>query len=175
MLKKIIILLLVTFTLSEAKNSFSSERFLGIEVGYSTLESNNIIGRKESDNSFEYGFQIGAQNREWRTTVDVDFFKDKKKKYQQARLSFDYFVWNSLYKTDNIIFKPYLGVHIGWMNYTNEVGNTDSSGVLYGAQTGLAWNVLKEVDFDLSYKYSKTNIKTIDSLSGFVLGLNYIY
>jgi len=175
MLNKIFILILLIFTFSEAKDAFSSERFLGIEVGYTTLESNNIIGIKESNPDIEYGFKIGAQNMEWRTTVDLNFFKDKKKKYQQARLSFDYFVWNSLYETDDIVFKPYLGTHIGWMNYTNEVGAVESSGMLYGGQAGLAWNVLNEVDFDLSYKYSKTNIKDVESLNGFVLGLNYIY
>ncbi|SFV63445.1 hypothetical protein MNB_SV-14-763 [hydrothermal vent metagenome] len=175
MLNKIFILFLLIFTFSEAKDAFSSERFLGIEVGYSTIESNNVIGIKESNRDIEYGFKIGAQNKEWRTTADVNFFKDKKKKYQQAKLSFDYFVWNSLYKSDDIVFKPYLGAHIGWMNYTNEAGNTESSGMLYGGQAGLAWNVLDEVDFDLSYKYSKTNIKDIDSVSGFVLGLNYLY
>jgi len=175
MLNKILICSLLTLTLSEAKDAFSSERFLGIEVGYSTLESGNIIGVKESNSAIEYGFKIGAQNEEWRTTVDVNFFRDKEKNYQQARLSFDYFVWNSLYKTDDIVFKPYLGAHIGWMNYTNEVGNSESTGMLYGGQAGLAWNVLNEVDFDLSYKYSKTSIKDIDSLNGFVLGLNYIY
>ena len=175
MLNKILLFSLLTFTLSEAKDAFSSERFLGIEVGYSTLESDNIIGNKESDSNIEYGFKIGAQNEEWRTTINMNFFKDKKKKYQQAKLSFDYFVWNSLYKKDDIVFKPYLGGHVGWMNYTNEGGSTKSSGMLYGAQAGLAWNVLNEVDFDLSYKYSKTNIESIDSLSGVVLGLNYIY
>jgi opacity protein-like surface antigen len=175
MLNKILLFSLLTLTLSEAKDAFSSERFLGIEVGYSTLETDNIIGNKESDSNIEYGFKIGAQNEEWRTTVALNFFQDKKKKYQQAKLSFDYFVWNSLYKTDDIVFKPYLGGHIGWMNYTNEGGNTESSGMLYGAQAGLAWNVLNEVDFDLSYKYSKTSIKDVDSLSGVVFGLNYIY
>jgi len=175
MLNRIFISILLVLTFSQGKDSFSSERLLGIEVGYSNVNSNSAIGIKESGSSIEYGFQIGAQNKEWRTTVDVNFFKDKKKKYQQARLSFDYFVWNSLYETDNIIFKPYLGAHIGWMNFTNEVGSVESSGLLYGGQVGLAWNVLNEVDFDFSYKYSETSIKNVDNLDGFVLGLNYIY
>jgi hypothetical protein len=175
MLNRIFISILLILTFTKAKDAFSSERFLGIEVGYTTLESNNIIGRRENNSDIEYGVKIGAQNKEWRTTVDLNFFKDKKKTYQQTRLSFDYFVWNSLYETDDIIFKPYLGTHIGWMNYTDEAGNSEASGLLYGGQAGLAWNVLNEVDFDFSYKYSKTNIKEIETISGFILGLNYIY
>jgi len=105
----------------------------------------------------------------------LNFFKDEKKKYQQARLSFDYFFWNSLYKSDDVVFKPYIGTHIGWMKYSDEKGNISSNGLLYGGQAGLAWNVLNEVDFDLSYKYSQTSIKNVDSMSGFVLGLNYLY
>jgi len=175
MLKKTFILILLIFISLEAKDEFSSERFIGIEVGYSTLEGQNSIGLSEANKDIEYGFKLGAQNKEWRTTVDLNFFKDKKKKYQQARLSFDYFFWNSLYKSDDVVFKPYIGTHIGWMKYTDELGNTSSSGLLYGGQAGLAWNVLNEVDFDLSYKYSQTNIKNVDNVSGFVLGLNYLY
>jgi len=175
MLNRIFLSTLLTISLSHAKDDFSSERFLGIEVGYSSIESTNIINNKESSDGFEYGFRIGAQNEEWRTTVDVGLFNDKKKKYQQAKLSFDYYVWNSLYKADDIIFKPYLGAHVGWMNYTNELGNVEESGLLYGGQAGLVWNVLNEVDFDLSYKYSMSNIESVDSLSGFVFGMNYIY
>ncbi len=175
MSNKIFILILLLSTFSQSKDAFSSERFLGIEVGYTTLKSNNIIGIKENTPDVEYGFKIGAQNREWRTTVDLNFFKDNKKSYQQAKLSFDYFLWSSLYKSDDIVFKPYLGANIGWLNYTNESASTKSNGLLYGGQLGLAWNVLDEVDFDLSYKYSLTNNKNIDSLSGFVLSLNYLY
>jgi len=175
MLKKFFILFLLILTFSNAKDAFSSERFLGIEVGYSMMESRNQIGVIEDNRDAEYGIKIGAQNAEWRTTIDVNLFKDTHKKYEQARLSFDYFVWNSLYKKDDIVFKPYLGTHIGWMNYTDEQGNIKANGLLYGAQAGLAWNVLDEVDFDFSYKYSKTTISDVESLSAFMLGLNYLY
>ncbi len=175
MFNKIFILTLIIFSCSEAKDAtFSSERFIGIEVGYSTLNNINEVGMVESKD-IEYGFKIGAQNRDWRTTVDLNFFKNKDKTYQQARLSFDYFFWSSLYKSDDIVFKPYIGANVGWINYTDEDRYIKSNGLLYGGQAGLAWNVLDEVDFDLSYKYSRTNVENIDSLSAFVLGLNYLY
>ncbi|HIE25541.1 MAG TPA: hypothetical protein EYP74_06005, partial [Anaerolineales bacterium] len=67
-------------------------------------------------------------------------------------LDFDRFVWASLYETDSIIFKPYLGAHVGWLRYTADL-ETDS-GLAYGGQLGLAFNVLNEVDFDLGYRYT---------------------
>lgn len=175
MFNKIFILILIVYSSVEAKDAFSSERFLGIEVGYSTVDTHSLIGNEDSSSDIEYGVKIGSQNREWRTTFDFNLFKDKEKKYQQARLSFDYFLWSSLYKSDDIVFKPYLGAHIGWINYIDLAVSRKSDGLIYGGEAGLAWNVLDEVDFDLSYKYSTTNIKEIDSLSGFVLGLNYLY
>ena len=174
MLDKILLSSLLIFTLSEADDSFSSERFIGIEVGYSSADTTSAINNKGSSKDIEYGLRIGAQNEEWRTTVSLNFYGDKEKEYKRVMLEFDRFVWESLYKTDNIVFKPYLGGHIGYMNYTDE-GGIDESGLLYGAQAGLAWNVLDEVDFDLSYRYSASDLSYVDDIGSFVFGANYIY
>jgi len=174
MLNKILLSSLLIFTLSEANDSFSSERFIGIEVGYSSTDTTSAIDKKNSSQDVEYGLRIGAQNEEWRTTVSFNLYGDKKKEYKRVMLEFDRFVWSSLYKTDNIVFKPYLGGHIGYLNYTDE-GGIDESGLLYGAQAGLAWNVLDEIDFDLSYRYSASNLVYVDDIGSFVFGANYIY
>jgi len=174
MLNKILLSSLLIFTLSEAEDSFSSERFIGIEVGYSAADTTSAIQTKSTTKDVEYGFRVGAQNEEWRTTFSINFYGDKEKEYKRAMLDFDRFVWTSLYEIDNIVFKPYLGGHLGYVNYTDE-GGIDESGFLYGAQAGLAWNVLDEVDFDVSYRYSVSNLSYLDNLSSFAFGANYIY
>ena len=173
MFNRIILITLATLTLSHASNEFSSERLLGIEVGYSNLNINkNSI--KTSTNSSEFGLKIGSQNRDWRTTIAGNFFTKEGHKYQKVMLEFDHFVWSTLYKTGNILFKPYLGGHIGWMKYTDNFSLSDN-GMVYGGQAGLAWSLLNEVDFDLGYRYSLTNINEVDSINSVIFGVNYIY
>ena len=173
MFNKIFLVSLLTFSLSHAVDEFSSERLLGIEVGYSNLNTS----KKSSDlrvQGAEFGLKIGAQNEEWRTLLSGNFFTRGGHKYQKAMLQFDRFVWASLYETDNIVFKPYLGGHIGWMTYTDDF-SLDNNGMIYGGQAGLAWTVLNEVDFDLGYRYSVTDIENVDSIGSVVFGVNYIY
>jgi opacity protein-like surface antigen len=178
MLNKILLSSLLILTLSEAKDSFSSERLLGIEVGYTGIDTKDAIGLDESVNSVEFGFRIGAQNRDWRTSLIANMTNSDGHKTQKAMLSFDKFVWQSLYKKDDIVFKPYLSGHVGYIKYIAE-GTTkagiDEKGMLYGGGVGLVWNVLDEVDFDLGYRYSFTQLDTLDSLDAVTLGINYIY
>jgi opacity protein-like surface antigen len=173
MLNKILLSSLLILTLSEAKDSFSSERLLGIEVGYTGIDTKDAIGLDESVNSVEFGFRIGAQNRDWRTSLIANMTNSDGHKTQKAMLSFDKFVWQSLYKKDDIVFKPYLSGHIGWIKHTAD--NLSENGMLYGGGLGLAWNVLDEVDFDLGYRYSVTQLDNLDSLDAVTLGVNYIY
>jgi len=173
MFHKIFLATLLALTLSHASDEFSSERLLGIEVGYSDLNT-NFNGSDTTIRSAEFGLKIGAQNDEWRTTLAGNFFTKNGHKYQKVMLQFDRFVWASLYETDDIVFKPYLGGHIGWMKYTDDFSINDN-GMVYGGQAGLAWNVLNEVDFDLGYRYSLTDIDNVDNIGAVVFGVNYIY
>jgi len=172
MLNKLLLFSVLALTSVEAQDAFSSERFLGIEVGYgsATYERSSI---DQSSKDVEYGFRIGAQNQDWRTTLVGNIAKGKDQKYQKAMLSFDKFIWQSLYKEDNIMFKPYLGGHIGWIKHTAD--DLSESGMLYGAEVGVVWNVLDEIDFDLGYRYSVTNLDSLDNIDAMTLGINYIY
>ncbi len=173
MISKILLSSLLILTLSEAKDSFSSERLLGIEVGYAGLETQDSIGLSQSTKSVEFGFRIGAQNKDWRTTIIGNMSNSDGHKIQKGMISFDKFVWQSLYKKDDIMFKPYLNGHIGYLKHSTD--NISEKGLLYGGGAGLVWNVLDEVDFDLGYRYSFTDLSKLDSLSTVSLGVNYIY
>jgi len=174
MFNKLFISTALTMTVAYAVDDFSSERLLGIEVGYSTVSSTNEIGINKSNTGAEVGLRFGAQNEEWRTTVRASFMKTQGRDYQKVMLDFDRFVWASLYKTDSVVFKPYLGGHIGWLRYTDDVSLSDN-GLAYGGQMGLALNVLNEVDFDLAYRYTVTNIESVDDIGSLVFSVNYLY
>jgi opacity protein-like surface antigen len=173
MINKLLLSSLLILTLSEAKDSFSSERLLGIEVGYAGLETKDAIGLDESINNVEFGFRIGAQNKEWRTSIIGNMSNSNGHETQKAMISFDKFVWQSLYKKDDIVFKPYLSGHLGWIKHTAD--NLSENGMLYGGGAGVSWNVLDEVDFDLGYRYSITNLDNLDNFDAITLGVNYIY
>jgi opacity protein-like surface antigen len=156
-----------------AEDSFSSERFLGIEAGYGTVQSKNPIGESVSNEGVEFGFRLGAQNEEWRTTLSGHMFSKNSQEYFRTMLTFDRFIWSSFYETDRIMFKPYLGGHVGWLKYNDK--EADDNGFIYGAQAGIAWNVLKEVDFDLGYRYSFSDVKKVDDIGSIVFAVNYLY
>ena len=175
MFNKILLTIVVLATTISAKDEFSSSRFLGIEAGYGTVQSRNVIGVPQSEKGIEFGFRLGAQNEEWRTTLSAHNFNKNGQKYFRGMISFDRFVWASLYKTDNIIFKPYIGGHIGWMKYVNSNIPMEKRGYFYGGEAGLAWNVLREVDFDLGYRYSISNVDKVDDIGSVVFAVNYLY
>jgi opacity protein-like surface antigen len=173
MFNKVFLTILSVVTLSYSVDDFSSERLLGIEVGYTTINSTNEIGLNQSDSNAEFGFRLGAQNEEWRTTIHASFMKVGSRNYQKVMLDFDRFVWASLYKTDSVVFKPYLGAHVGWLRYT-DVSLSDN-GLAYGGQMGLALNVLNQVDFDLGYRYTVADIESVDDIGSLVFSVNYLY
>jgi len=175
-INNIILTSMLTLTLGHAVDDFSSERLLGIEVAATTIGYADEIGYRQKNEDAEFGLRLGAQNEEWRTTVRFNFMKAKGRGYQKAMLDFDRFVWASLYKTDSIVFKPYLGAHIGWMRYTDDkFADKSGSGLAYGGQLGLTLNVLDEVDFDLGYRHTIANIDAIESTGSFVFSANYLY
>ncbi len=168
---------LITILLSSsiyAKDSFSSERFLGIEAGYGTIKATSVIEDSTEQQGVEFGFRLGAQNEEWRTTISTHYFNKKHQSYLKTMLQFDRFVWASNYETDNIIFRPYIGAHVGWVNYKNEL-NQATNGFIYGGQAGITLNVLREVDFDFGYRYSLSDVSRVSDIGGFVFGVNYLY
>ncbi len=173
MFSKIVLATVATISLANAVDDFSSERLLGIEVGYTSANTPNGLGLNESNSNIEFGLRLGAQNEEWRTTVRANSLSTGEKKYQKLMIDFDRFVWASLYKTDSIVFKPYLGGHIGWLHYTDDI--TSANGLAYGGQLGVALNVLNEVDFDLGYRYTMTDVSKVNDMSSFVFSANYLY
>lgn len=173
MFNKILFIIITLNGLIYAQDSFTSERFLGIEAGYGTVSSKNIIDVNEKNSGVEFGFRLGAQNQEWRTTISGHQFNKNGQKYFRTMLAFDRFLWSSLYETDRIVFKPYLGGHVGWLKYSDN--SIEDNGFIYGTQAGLAWNVIKEIDFDLGYRYSFSDLKGVDDIGSVVFAINYLY
>jgi opacity protein-like surface antigen len=192
------------------ENYSEGRTFVGAEVGFVKLDvSANVFDtltgltsptfESQSDSSTAYGFHIGAQDAEWRTTLLYSYYSNEEgidtETIHKGGLYLDYFILQS--EVESFTFMPYIGAHIGYMSYewTEDTGfgidqvNADDSNVYYGGQVGVAVTVAESFQFDLSYRYSLTNLKDLatdigngyvvntdlDDMSEIVIGFNYFF
>ncbi|MEA2027392.1 MAG: outer membrane beta-barrel protein [Campylobacterota bacterium] len=154
----------------------SGERFIGLEIGAATIQANTggLFGENDvKGTDAEFGIRIGAQNSEWRTILSLNYYDNKEsdQNYERGLIGFDYYLLSSQYKAAS--FKPYLGLHGGYMNY--ESTQIEEDGFFYGAQAGFTVDLMKEIDVDVAYRYSLGDTHEVDSIGNFVLGVNYLY
>lgn len=176
MVKKVIVagLCMALSTVVEAGDTSISESIIGVEVGYGAIQANNqfspIVGELNHNGSnVEFGLRIGAQQKDWRALFVADYMnsKDDDQKYTKGMLAVDYFI------LQDSALKPFIGGNAGYMNY--ESTNIDESGFLYGAQAGLIYRIMDNVEMDMTYRYSLTSANETDHIQGLTFGLNYIY
>lgn len=165
-----------------AENYSVGQTFVGLEVGSTKLDRNVLVDPEPtSDSSIEYGFRLGAQNDEWRTTVLYTYYNDEDSVYEdtmhKGSLNLDYFIWST--DANGMSIKPFIGGHVGYMSYELSDDDTitaDESGVFYGGQAGVSLAIGEVVELDLSYRYSLTNLdSSLDNTGSIVFGLNYFY
>ena len=176
MVKKIAMVLLCTVLGSSlyAENMTTGKGFLGLEVGYASVQGD--VGGffpeldREGD-AVEYGIRLGAQTSEWRTMLLFDYYdsSDDDQNMEKGYLTVDYF----FLQDDTSAFRPFIGVNVGYANY--ESTDVDENGALYGAQAGIVVNVAESIDLDLSYRYSLSSMDALDHVGSVVFGLNYLY
>jgi len=183
MVKKIVTSLLGTMVISsflQAEGMSESKGFVGLEVGYSTIQA-DVVGFYQENNyegtDIEYGFRIGAQNEDWRTMFVFNYFDstEDNQNYEKGLLQLDYFV--ASLGSGSVVMKPFIGLNVGYMNYESDgegiTDNIDESGFVYGGQVGIAVSFSKTVDVDLMYRYSLADTDYTDHIGSIVLGVNY--
>lgn len=209
MVKKIVTgILAVALTGSlYAENYSVGQTFIGVELGSTEVDSSarlysdgypSIEFGEKSDSNIEYGFRLGAQNDEWRTTVLYTYYNDEDSGYEdtmhKGSLNLDYFILST--DAGGMKIKPFIGGHVGYMSYELSADTlenlsvilTDESGVFYGGQIGVALAVAEMLEIDLSYRYSFTNLEdmvaegidwhaetSLDNTGSIVFGLNYFF
>jgi opacity protein-like surface antigen len=191
MIRKIAVALLcVTLgsTLYARDDISQSKPFIGLEIGYATVQGDvggffpGDIIRDYEGSDIEYGIRIGAQKEEWRTTLSFNYFDGNEdgneQNYEKGLFSLDYlFLYANQGKST---FQPFIGINVGYMNYES-TNNIDMSGFVYGAQAGLIFSITETVDIDVMYRYSLSNATqddrdaSLDHVGSIVFGINYIY
>jgi hypothetical protein len=159
-----------------ASESFSSDKFIGVEVGSTQLQGDIGGILAVADNKvtgIEYGLKIGAQKNIWRTTLSLDFFDKEDQNTEKFIGTFDYFFLQNDDMKKRMTIDPYFGINVGYVNY--ESTGIDESGVLYGGQAGIVVHMVDSLDVDLSYRYSLSSLDSLDHSGSVTLGLNYFY
>lgn len=150
--------------------------FIGFEAGVAKMESDTSNGsfltKDVTGQDVAYGIRIGAENEEWRASLLVDLFDNKEdnQEYKSGSILVDYFIPVS---ASLWWFKPYIGVHGGYMTYSS-TGLT-SDGVLFGAQGGFVIRLAESFNVDLGYRYSATQAPYTKRIESIQLGFNYLF
>jgi len=171
MVKKIVIALLCT-VLGSSLYADESKGFMGLEVGYASVDGDIFTGQKHTGEAEEFGLRLGAQTNEWRSMFVFDYFNsdDDDQTVEKGFLMIDYFFLDSDIDT---VVRPYMGANIGYANYESTL--VDESGLIYGGQVGIALRAGSSVDIDLTFRYSLGQVDALNNVSSITLGINYLY
>jgi opacity protein-like surface antigen len=186
-MKKIIggCLALLLSTMVYATDDLSAERtFIGIEYGQGDIYNGTtkLLGNiNDSNNDTDkYGIRFGAENDEWRAMF-VYTYEENDKETEDVRqflISVDYFIAKEAYNA--VVFKPYVGVNIGYMNFQASTEATgikaiEESGLLYGGEAGLAIGLAEMIDLDFMFRYSFSTIDEVDHTQDLNIALHYYF
>jgi len=161
-----------------AREIKDSETFIGLEVGYSSVQGDRLLGGitipNYSGSNINYGFHLGAQNGDWRTTLLYNYYNNdvSDQNLETGLLTIDYFFTKS--KSSSFGFRPYLGTNIGYGNYESS-NLQNGNGMVYGGEAGLVIDITDKIDLDISYRHSFSDISIFNHTGGVVFGVNYIY
>jgi len=150
----------------------NTKGFMGLEVGYATVDGNKQDGLKHQGSGVEYGLRLGAQNNEWRATFLGTYFDagSDDQSVQKALGMVDYFFFSS---DSDMNVRPFIGANIGYGRYESTF--VDVTGLTYGGQAGVVVGVYENIDLDLSYRYILFSDDAVNGTGNIVFGLNYVY
>jgi len=155
-----------------AESAPGDRKFLGLEVGAGMVQGNTLVDFNHEGTAVEFGIRLGAQTDEWRTTFAFDYFdsSDDDQNVEKLIATVDYFIYNSGGETS---VRPYVGINLGYANY--ESSFIDSSGFLYGGQAGVVVGITPQIDLDISYRYSLSEMDEMDHIGSVMFGINYLF
>lgn len=174
MIKKMVMVLISTLmgtSLYAGNYDTNTKGFIGLEVGYGTVEGDTSGAFKHQGDAVEYGLRLGAQNDEWRATFSGTYFDSGSddQSVQKFLGMVDYF----LFSESDMKVRPFIGANVGYGRYESTF--VDTTGFLYGGQAGFVVGVGDNIDLDLSYRYILFESEAVNSAGNIVFGLNYVY
>ena len=155
-------LLLISTSLTAADKTYS---FIGIQAGAVISENPTVP---------TVGLKYGQQTKEYRTSIAYNYGRDSKNTYQTLIMQMDTGIMKNRFK--DIALKPYVGASVGFIQHDEKATSVKDKGYLYGINTGVTYIFNDALDFDLGYRYLKTEkVRSINHLSDVTLSVHYFY
>jgi len=156
--------------------SEESVGFIGVEAGGTWVQGDTggFFGElNHKGKGASIGVRLGAQNEQWRSMLDIDYFNsdDDDQNYERGMIQVDYFISPNTFNTTT--FRPYIGLNGGFVNY--ESTGINETGFTYGGDTGFTVGLGKSIDLDVAYRYSIAGPEELDNMHNLVVGINYLY
>ncbi len=149
-----------------------SKVFIGLELSGAFVQGTHNADLNYATKGLGYGFRIGADNGEWRTSVSVDKMNNDKVSYERGELLVNYMFL--MPQMQDLGLRPYIGLNGGYANYEAE-GGINENGFTYGGQAGVVYDINDQFDIDLSYQYSLSRAAAFDHVGNLAIGINYKY
>ena len=149
-----------------------SKVFMGIQLSEAWVQGTHNTDLNYATSGLGYGFRLGADNGEWRTSISVDKMNNDKVSYERADLLVDYMFL--MPQMQEMGLRPYIGFNVGYANYEAE-GGINENGITYGGQAGIVYDLGDQIDIDVNYKYSMSRAAAFDHVGNLGIGINYKY
>jgi hypothetical protein len=157
--------------------------FVGVEGSYVVeFQSDTVFnngaptneGFKGSGASF--GINLGAKQNCWRVLLGYEKYSNEAEaqNYDRVFVQGDYFPLDESYSMGNIAVNPYLGLNLGWLNYST-TGTGDKDGLAYGGEAGFTKSFGEKWDLDVGLRYMESNIEDVDHIGTAAVGIHYYY
>jgi len=163
-MRKVLYVLLITFTMSTHINASEYDMFIGVEDGLSWADFNGPTGKYQNHEITTYGVKAGVVNDKTRMYISyqyIDAFEDsttREGEYQTATINSEAFTEPiDVFNIFDLYF--FVGGHAGAIkiNVDAAFGKSDEYGFLYGVQAGLLAKLGSVISLETGYRLSRSN------------------
>jgi hypothetical protein len=162
-MKKVLFILSV-FILSNLSYGKTSNFLIGLDVGNGKVSASEIDKSGSKDDTI-YSLKIGYISPHQRFLIKGD----------SAKLKDTVDIKTAFFELDQVFSIVYIGLNLGYISYDEE-NVINKSGLLYGVQAGIIYELNSFIELEGSIRYSLTSISKdnfdVDSWRVISAGLN---
>ena len=148
------------------ENNIEEFSFFGLFHSSQNATSANTA----DDSQSSIGVRYGQQTLDWRTMLS---YSKNGEDLKLISAEIDKILMDNL--LDFTRLRPYVGLSIGSISYTN-TKNSKDSGYFYGINAGVIIYATDNIDADISYYYLKSQgMESLDSIDGANMSMHYFF
>jgi opacity protein-like surface antigen len=176
-MKKILVMTSL-FIVTTSMMAVDTKYFIGAGGEYTTLSgsttftlpNSTITNEGEEYSKIDLKVKAGViLNNAHRISTAYSKKDDSEISFTTILANYDYLIPVPM----NNVFRSYVGMHIGRANLKSEsLPQVDISGLAYGLQTGIIYDITKHIEFELGVSYTRYNFN--ESFNGTEQGIDFV-